>query len=143
MKQLLTMAILAALALAACKRDAEPVAAPEPAPATATQPAAEAPTPAPAAPEAVAAFDTKAFAGNFGAPGTTLEIQADGIYHLSVHAESADADLVTNGTWTLEPDGKHILLDPDSKAEADRRYEMTSMDELRANDGSQPLRRQQ
>ena len=88
------------------------------------------------------AFDTKGFAGRFGATGTSLEIVADGTYRLSVHAESANADLETDGTWTIEADGKHILLDPVSKAEADRRYEIVSHDELRAVDGGQGLSRE-
>ena len=59
-----------------------------------------------------------------------------------MHAESANADLATDGTWTVEADGKHILLDPNSKAEADRRYEIVSHDELRAVDGGQSLGRE-
>ena len=152
-KTLAIAALAAVLTLAACARDAEP--AVEPAPAvTAAAPAATA-TPAPIPgtdaiaavaqpdPATDTAFDSKAFAGNFAAAGTHLEIQADGIYKLTVHAGSAGADLASPGTWTLEPDGRHILLDPESKAEADRRYEIVSNDELRATDGSgQSLRRE-
>ena len=148
MKQYLLAVAFATLALAACKREAEPAPAPEPAvvvPAE-TAPAAETDATdvvdhASAAGDAVA-FDTKGFAGRFGATGTSLEIGADGTYRLGIHAESANADLETDGTWTVEADGKHILLDPNSKAEADRRYELVSHDELRAADGSQSLRRE-
>ena len=148
MKQTLLAVALATLVLAACKRDAET--APAPAPAVAAPAATTGPAPATdaietidhAAPaDAAVAFDTKAFAGRFGATGTSLDIAADGTYHLSVRAESAGADLGTDGTWTVEADGKHILLDPNSKAEADRLYEIVSHDELRAADGSQSLRR--
>ena len=149
MKHTLFAVAVATLALAACKREAEPAPAPEPAvaaPTATSGPAAgtdatDVVDNATPAGDAVP-FDTKGFAGTFGATGTSLAIAADGTYRLSVHAESADADLDTDGTWTVEADGKHILLDPNSKAEADRRYEIVSHDELRATDGSQGLRRE-
>jgi copper homeostasis protein (lipoprotein) len=149
MKQYLLAVTMATLALAACKREAEPAPALEPAvvaPVETNDPAA-----ATGAIEVVehslptgdaVAFDTKGFAGKFGAPGTSLDIGADGTYRLSVHAESANAELSTDGTWTVETDGKHILLDPSSKAEADRLYEIISQDELRAVDGGQSLSRE-
>ena len=149
MKQYLLAVAIATFALAACKREAEPAPAPESAvvaPAETTEPAAgtdatevvDHSSPA----GDVVAFDTKVFAGRFGATGTSLDIGSDGTYQLSVHAESANAELVTDGTWTVEADGKHILLDPASKAEADRRYEIVSHDELRAVDGGQSLGRE-
>lgn len=154
MKQTLLAIAVAILVLAACKREAEPAPATQTVPAAAAQPAAApAPTDPTAGTDAIAVvdqsspagdnrtFDAKAFAGTFGATGTRLEIQADGAYRLSVHAESADADLTSRGSWTLEPDGRHILLDPESKDEADRRYQIVTPDELRALDGSQRLRR--
>ena len=147
MKQYLLAVAIATLALAACKRDAEPAPAPEPAIAP-----AETTDPAPgtdatdvvdhSSPAEVVAFDTKGFAGRFGATGTSLDIAADGTYRLGVHAKSANANVETAGTWTVEADGKHILLDPSSKAEADRRYEIVSHDELRAVDGGQSLGRE-
>ena len=147
MKHYLLAVAIATLALAACKRDAEPAPAPVPAvvaPAETTDHAsgtnATVDHSSPAGD--VAAFDTKGFAGKFGATGTSLEIGADGTYRLSVHAESAAAELETDGTWTVEADGRHILLDPSSKAEPDRRYEIVSNDELRAVDGGQGLRRE-
>ena len=143
MKQTLpTVIAFAFLALAACKREAEPAPAPEPAvvaPVATTAPAAVADQSASAG-DAIA-FDTKGFAGRFDAPGTRLEIGPDGTYRLSVQAGSAGADLETAGTWTVEADGNQILLDPNSKAEADRRYDIVSHDELRAPDRSQSLRR--
>ena len=87
-------------------------------------------------------FDAKAFAGSFAAPGTRISFDADGNYTMRVHAESANADLDTQGTWTLEPDARHILLDPTSKAEPDRRYEVASIDELRPDDGGAALHRE-
>jgi copper homeostasis protein (lipoprotein) len=143
MKQYLLAVAVATLAIAACKREAAPAPVAEPAvvaPAATTAPAAGTDATdvvdnsAPAG-DAVA-FDTKGFAGKFGAAGTSLEIAADGTYRL------AGADLETDGTWTVEDDGRHILLDPNSKAEADRRYEVVSHDELRAADGSPSLRRE-
>jgi copper homeostasis protein (lipoprotein) len=146
---LLALALATTLALAACQRDAEPApaATPEPAaeaPAAATDPVAatDATEVAPSPPTADAgAFDTKGFAGEFGATGTSLEIAGDGTYRLREQAESAGADLETAGTWTAEANGKHLLLDPHSKAEPDRHYEIVSHDELRAADGSHSLRR--
>lgn len=139
-----------------CKREPPPAPAPEAAP-VATAPAIQPATgmPAPAATPATdatsvvdhnspagdnTAFDTKAFAGTFGALGASLDIRADGTYQLDRRAESAGATVASSGTWTLEPGGRHILLDPESKSEADRRYEIVSSNELRALDG-ESLRR--
>ncbi len=149
MKQYLLAVALATLALAACKREAAPAPAPEPAvaaptattgPAAATDATAVVDQASPAG-DAVA-FDTKGFAGTFSASGTRLEIAADGTYRLNLHSENANADLATDGTWTVEGGGSHILLDPNSKAEADRRYEIASQDELRPMDGSESLGRE-
>ena len=145
-------ALLALTALAGCRR--EEAAAPEAPPPATNAPEAVATLAAPAtvaAPLGVTAsaapgehtdFDAKAFAGTFAAPGTRISFDADGNYTMRVHAESANADLDTQGTWTLEPDGRHILLDPSSKAESDRRYEVASMDELRPDEDGAPLRRE-
>ena len=148
MKQYLLAVAIATLALAACKREAEPAPAPEPAvvaPAETTAPAAadatEVVDQSTPAGDAVA-FDTKGFAGTFSATGIRLEIAADGTYRLNQHAESANADLTTEGTWTVEADGRQILLDPNSKAEADRSYDIASHDELRPLDGSESLGRE-
>lgn len=146
MKPILLAVAVATLVLAACTREAEPAPASESAvvtPAETTGPAAA--TDATAVVEHaspagdVVAFDTKGFAGRFGAAGSRLEIAADGTYRYN---PGTDAGLESQGTWTAEANGKQILLDPDSKSEADRRYEVVSHDELRASDGSQSLRRE-
>ena len=81
-------------------------------------------------------FDAKAFAGEFADGNFTLRLAADGTYTLSTPA----ADNAP-GTWTLEPDARHIRLDPESKSEDDRVYELVSDDELRAAKGTQTLHR--
>jgi len=156
MKHALFATAALALLLAGCNRQAEPEA---PVADAATQAPAQAPIP----PDAVAdptagtdaiavidhgspvddgvAFDTKAFAGTFGADGTSLAIGADGSYTLTVHAESADADLTSSGTWTVQADGRELLLDPGDKSEPDRLYRIVSNDRLRAVEGGQFLDR--
>lgn len=145
----------ALLALAACERAAE---APD---ASARAPAADAPATDEVAPVtsppgdvdatsvvdrtpvagAAPDFDVKAFAGTFTAEGASLRLAADGTYTFTVHAESADADLTSTGTWTVESDGGALLLDPEAKDEADQRYEIASDDELVAVEGGRVLRR--
>jgi len=141
-----------ALVLGACER---PSGTPADAPATDDAPQVEAPAAAgeggdvdairvvdrgPVA-GAAAGFDVKAFAGTFATDGAQLQLATDGTYTLVVHAESADADLATTGTWSVEADGTELLLDPDSKDEPDRRYAITTNDALTALDGGQVLRR--
>ena len=149
----LAFAAAAALSLAACER-ADDAPASDPATADAAPPA-DVPTPAEAdadidatrvvdrAPVAGAApgFDVKAFAGTFVADGAHLQLAADGTYAFTVRAESADADLVSTGTWTVEDDGAALLLDPDSKGESDQRFTLVSSDELAADVGGRVLRR--
>ena len=154
MKHSLLAATIAALLLAGCSpaETEAPVAGAEPVPAPQEQVAT------PAAPDEVAgpiagatdaiaeidhaapggdtAFDAKAFAGTFAAEGTSLAIAADGTYTLTVRAESADADLTSGGTWTVQADGRELLLDPEDKSEPDRLYRIASSDRLRAEDGS-------
>lgn len=153
----LALALTALAALPACKREATPAAgnaesaSAEPAKTAASAPSAPANTgieientaalsgiqPNSNAP---AWYDAKTFPGTFAGQGTTLALAADGTYRITVHAQSANADLESAGTWTLQPDGKSILLDPDSKDEADRSYALVSADELR-QDGGATLRR--
>lgn len=157
MKQFLLtscFAVAVAVGATACQRDAEPASDASPAAAEITPDDVRDPAPAPAPTtdatqtddatspiaDAPRGFDTKAFAGTFAAPGTTLTIATDGSYRMTMHAESANADLESTGTWALEPDGKHVLLDPDSKSDPDRRYALVSNDELWPVDG-EPLRR--
>ena len=155
MKHSLLAAAVAALLLAGCNRQAEtdaPVAGAEPAPVPQEQAATPASPDEMAGPSAGstdaiaeidhappggdAAFDAKAFAGTFAADGTSLAIAADGTYTLTVHAESAGADLTSGGTWTVQADGRELLLDPEDKSEPDRLYRIASSDRLRAEDGS-------
>ena len=149
----IVFAAAAALTIAACERATEPPVAEVPA-ADAAAPAAGPVDAAPAGDvdatgmvdraqvaDAPSGFDVKAFAGTFTAEGANLRLAADGTYTLSVHAESADADLASTGTWTVEADGSELLLDPDSKDDADRRYAIASNDELVAVEGGQVLRR--
>ncbi len=138
---------LSCFAIAGCKRDAEAPPAPEAAPAAAETAPAETKSavisevdhnsPASAAP----GFDVKAFAGTYAGGGTMVAIEADGRYTLTAHAESAGADLATKGTWTAQADGKHVLLDPESKDEADRLFEVMSAGELREVEGGLTLKR--
>ena len=139
-----------ALVLAACKPAAEP--------APATTATAEAPT-APvesgnvAGTDATAVvhhdrpdpagFDRKAFAGTFAGtvpcadcPGieTHLAIDADGTFRLDETYQDRDAGVQTTGTWTIDADGKRLLLDPDTKDAADRHFEIVSKDEIRMLD---------
>lgn len=135
--KVLVLALIAAAALTACKRDAEP--APEPAPAATaeTAPAEQPPAAAMAesgvqpASNAPAWYDAKAFPGVFTTTDASVDLKADGTYASKTRAQSAGADLESAGTWQLEPDGANILLDPDSKEETDRRFMLLSADQIR------------
>ena len=140
-----------ALALAACKPAAEPAAEPAAAPAaTAEAPAAPVESGSVAGTDATAVvhhdqpdpagFDRKAFAGAFAGivpcadcPGieTRLAIRADGTFTLDETYQERGAGSRTTGTWTLHADGRRLLLDPDAKDAADRRFEIMSKDEIR------------
>ena len=139
-----------ALALAACK--------PAPAPsATDAAPADVAPAAVPEAtvagtdasavvhhaPADPANFDRKAFAGSFAGtlpcadcPGidTLVEIHADGTFKLRETYQERGAPINSAGTWTIDADGKHLLLDPDRKDADDRHFEIVSKDEIRLLD---------
>lgn len=144
------------LVLGACRRD-EPAPADTPQ-ATADMPADAAPAPAmppaepakipgtdaiavsentvadaatPADSPKIAGTDPKDFAGRFGSGGDALQLNADGTY---VMAQDT-------GTWTVEGDGKTLMLDSNDKAAADRRYAVVSRDELKAGEGGGVLRR--
>jgi hypothetical protein len=105
----------------------------EPAPVTAPPPP---PTPEPGtdaevvedrgSPTAAApTFDAKAFAGRYAAGDTALEVSADGTFTLS------GKDGETTGTWTLQPGGTKVTLDPDSKSEQDRTLDVMSTDSVK------------
>ena len=144
----LAVSITTLLALSACKREeAAPVA-----PSAATlAPAATIAEPAVAAPATVAepvgvsdsaapgehtTFDAKAFAGTFSDDNMTVAFAADGTYTLSSHAADNSP-----GTWTLEPDGHSLRLDPNAKGEDDRVYTLVDNDALQAANGTQVLHR--
>jgi len=142
MKRILltSVALASILAVPACKREAAPTPAYAEQDAAAKNVAVEAPPAdveviseaahAPVSPEAAAAapsFDTKAYAGTFADADTRLVITADGMFTLD------QAGNASSGTWTLEKDGKHLLLDPDSKSEKDQRFEMIGNDELQSS----------
>lgn len=104
----------------------------EPAPAPGVVPGTDAAiledraAPASAAP----GFDAKAFEGRYIAGKTALQVTADGMFALDDNGTAID------GTWSLQPDGKTIVLDPDSKTEADRRIEVVSTRSLRLAGGA-------
>ncbi|MGO4550087.1 hypothetical protein AB4059_03145 [Lysobacter sp. 2RAF19] len=142
----LLLPVLALLALSACKR--EPAAPIAPAATLAAPATLQAPAPAPAtvapamgvsespAPGEHTTFDAKAFAGTFTSEGMDVAFAADGTYTLNSHAAQA-----STGTWSLEPDARHIRLDPNAKSEDDRVYELVDNDHLKAANGPQVLRR--
>ena len=149
MRRSLLLAVLPVALLAACNRQPESAdvapAATVASPATVAEPVAPATVADPvgvsdaAAPGEHTTFDAKAFAGEFADARSAVTFTADGTY--SMNTESVAAKPPTTGTWTLEPDARHIRLDPESKSEDDRVYELVSHDELRAAKGTQVLRR--
>ena len=121
---LLMLALLAAVAVTACK----PQAPAEPAPTTDAQTTVEAPAPvavesAPAKSAADVPFDVKGFAGTFGSGADKITLNADGTYKL---AGSAQGD----GTWTAEENGSRIRLDPNRKTDEDRLYTVVSNEQI-------------
>ena len=159
---LLCLTVAFALALGACKRD-EPAPTDTPQADAAAAPAAttehvdppkiegtdaiavsentSADAGTQGAAQTVAGTEVKDFAGTFAGSGTSVQLNADGTYSMTARAESAGADLQTQGTWTVQSDGKELLLDSDDKSEADRVYAVVSKDELKAGEGDQVLRR--
>ena len=140
------VAALAALALCACQAEA-----PAPAPAAAADTAATgtaAAEPAPVATEVAttmaepgvqpdaAGEDARALAGTWtgllpcaDCPGIdeTLVLDADGGFVLTdTYRERPDATSVTQGTWALEAEGRHVRLDPGNKDDADRLFAIES-----------------
>ena len=142
------IAALTALALCACQAEA-----PTPAPAaTATADTAATGTaaaePAPVATEVAttmaepgvqpdaAGADARALAGTWtgllpcaDCPGIdeTLVLDADGGFVLTdTYRERPDATFVTQGTWALEAEGRHVRLDPGNKDDADRLFAIES-----------------
>ena len=143
----LAVSITTLLALSACKREeaapvapaavtsapAATIAEPAIAPATIAEPIGVSDA---AAPGEHTSFDAKAFAGTFSDDNMTVAFAADGTYTLSSHAADNSP-----GTWSLEPDGHSLRLDPNAKDEADRVYTLVDNDALQAANGTQVLRR--
>lgn len=144
-------ALLLALALAACDRPPTDDDSAPPQPTAAALPAGTAAVAAPVAATDTtmatagvqggnAAFDAKAFAGTFegtlpcaDCPGIDerLVLSADGSFELTdTYRERADATQVLRGSWSLEPDGRSLRLDPGSKAAADRLFAIEGDDGL-------------
>lgn len=140
----LLLPALALLAMTACEReDAAPVAPATTAVAPATMQAPAPTTVATAvgvsdspAPGEHTTFDAKAFAGAFSNEGVVATFAADGTYTLTTQATDA-----STGTWSLEPDARHVRLDPNAKSEDDRVYELVDNDHLKAVNGTQVLER--
>ncbi|MET4727871.1 copper homeostasis protein (lipoprotein) [Lysobacter enzymogenes] len=143
-RKLLALACLATLALSACNKPTEASKAPaETTPAPETAPAPE-PAPAPAAEAAPAAFDAAAFAGTFSGTlpcadcsgiDTKLALKADGSYAIDESYQGKkDGQFKGDGTWTAEDNGKRVRLDPNSKSDDDRLFEIVSKDEIRMLD---------
>ena len=96
-----------------------------------------------------AGFDRKAFAGDFAGilpcadcPGIEMQlaIDPDGSFVLDETYQERDASFETRGTWTVDDQGQRLLLDPDSKDEPDRLFQIVSRDELRMLDSDgQPV----
>lgn len=139
-QKLLALACLATLAVAGCKPHPPAEPAQMPADSAAQTPAVTAAAPMADQPKP-ALFDAKAFAGTFSGtlpcadcPGidTTLELKADGSYQLNEihHGQKNDAQAF-DGTWTAEANDQHVRLDPNSKREDDRLYEIVSNEEIR------------
>lgn len=82
-------------------------------------------------------FDARTFAGRYADTGQTLDIESSGSYRLL----AGDGAAVATGTWSLQADGTHVLLDPDSKSEADRRLALHGDGSLHDVDGDAVLLR--
>lgn len=109
---------------------AEPAPLPEPAPGTDAVVVEDRSSPASAA----AGFDIKAFEGKYVTGATTLEVTLEGTFTLN------DNGATVTGTWSAQPGGKTVLLDPDSKGDADRTVEIVSADSVKL--GGATLQRQ-
>ena len=137
--------VLSAIAIAGCKREAQPApvapaAAPAQEVASAVVSEVDHGSPASAAP----GFDVKAFAGTYAGmlpcadcPGidSTIAFTPEGAYTLSETYQDADkSSFLSKGTWSVRGDGKAVLLDPEDKDEYDRSFSIVSPTELRALD---------
>ena len=65
--------------------------------------------------------------------GVADAFDAEGGYTLNeVYQDGTDSTFTTKGTWSVDKDGKTVLLDPEDKEERDRSFEITSPTELLA-----------
>lgn len=136
--RLIPLAILTALALAACSSADQEVDGPAAAetgaagigaPLDATDPELLPPD-APLSSDEAAGFDMKGFSGAFAGtlpcascPGidTTLVLAADGTYELTeAYREDSGPAVATSGTWSVEDEDTRIRLDPAGKQAEDR-----------------------
>lgn len=131
--------LLTALALFGCKKET---------PADTAAPAAPAAEVAPATDPALAAaatptdFDYRTFAGTFSGTlpcadcsgiDTTIVLIGDGTYTLDeIYKDKQDGNFKGGGTWTAEDSGTRLRLDPNSKSDEDRLFEVVGKNEIRA-----------
>lgn len=78
----------------------------------------------------VSGFDTKNFAGLYVEGDTALNVTDDGMFALNIDGNAID------GTWSVKPDGKTVVLDPDSKGEADHKLRILSQDSVQIDGGA-------
>lgn len=131
---------LATIAVAGCKPQT-PAAPAAPAPTAEATPATD---PALVAAATPTRFDTKRYAGTFSGtlpcascPGidTRIELKPDGSYVLEeTYQDEKDGHFTGDGTWTAEEDGKRLRLDPNSKTDEDRQFEIIGDNEIRMLD---------
>lgn len=143
-QKLLALACLAALALSACNKPAEAPSAPAETPKAAEAAPAPAATPAAAAEAPKPGFDIAVFAGGFAGTlpcadcagiDTKIELKGDGSYSIDeTYQDKKDGNHKGDGSWTAEEDGKRLRLDPNSKSDSDRLFEVVSNDEIRLLD---------
>lgn len=135
---LVTLACIAALALAACApKPAEPA---TDGPVIAAPPQAVAPDVIPTGDAAPSDFDQRGFAGTFtgtlpcaDCPGidVTLTLEPDGSYTLTnVYQERPDGTWSNDGHWSVEAGNSVIRLDPSSKTDVDQLYAIDSTDRI-------------
>ncbi|HST45546.1 MAG TPA: hypothetical protein VLK29_10030 [Luteimonas sp.] len=89
-----------------------------------------------------AAFDARRFAGRYASDAESLEVGAEGRYRLATPGRLGTAAAPpTGGTWSVDATGRHVLLDADDKATADRLFALAADGSLRESGGTAVLRR--
>ena len=128
------LACLVLIALAGCQPEStEPVAPVENLPAAvAVEVAVANAVPS----ERTSTFDQRSLAGTFtgtaGGVESALALAADGSFVLSETQAGSNDKGTIDGTWTVEAEDRHVRLDPNSKAEPDRLFAITSSDRITA-----------